>query len=50
VLEHGASGFIHFSIGDAPADVTLGWWAREVVPAVREAVAKDARPPRAIGD
>jgi alkanesulfonate monooxygenase SsuD/methylene tetrahydromethanopterin reductase-like flavin-dependent oxidoreductase (luciferase family) len=42
VLEHGASGFVHFAAGDAPADFTLGRWAREIVPAVREATATDA--------
>lgn len=38
-LEHGAAGFIHFPSGGAPADVALGQWANEIVPAVREAVA-----------
>ncbi|WP_336207086.1 LLM class flavin-dependent oxidoreductase [Nonomuraea sp. LPB2021202275-12-8] len=38
VLEHGASGFVHFAAGDTPLDVTLGLWAQEIVPAVREAV------------
>jgi alkanesulfonate monooxygenase SsuD/methylene tetrahydromethanopterin reductase-like flavin-dependent oxidoreductase (luciferase family) len=41
VLEHGASGFILFPPGDAVHDdVSLGRWAREIVPAVREAIAK----------
>ncbi|MET7463858.1 LLM class flavin-dependent oxidoreductase [Nonomuraea sp. NPDC005501] len=41
VLEHGASGFMLFSAGHAgPDPLLLGRWAREVVPAVREAVAK----------
>ncbi|WP_084955836.1 LLM class flavin-dependent oxidoreductase [Thermoactinospora rubra] len=39
VLEHGASGFVHFGADGTPADVTLGRWAQEIVPAVREAVA-----------
>ncbi|MFJ5773086.1 LLM class flavin-dependent oxidoreductase [Streptomyces sp. NPDC093094] len=39
VLEHGAAGFVHFRVdGDpAPYDVTLGRWAEEIAPAVREA-------------
>ncbi|WP_329362012.1 LLM class flavin-dependent oxidoreductase [Streptomyces sp. NBC_00669] len=40
VLEHGAAGFILFPTGDAPLDTALGRWAEEVVPAVRENVAK----------
>ncbi|WP_242908564.1 LLM class flavin-dependent oxidoreductase [Actinomadura terrae] len=39
VLEHGASGFILFPVGGGPLDVTLGRWAEEIVPAVREATA-----------
>jgi alkanesulfonate monooxygenase SsuD/methylene tetrahydromethanopterin reductase-like flavin-dependent oxidoreductase (luciferase family) len=39
VLEHDASGFVYFAADDIPADVTLGRWAQEIVPAVREAVA-----------
>jgi alkanesulfonate monooxygenase SsuD/methylene tetrahydromethanopterin reductase-like flavin-dependent oxidoreductase (luciferase family) len=43
VLEHGASGFILFPPPHSePDDVFLGRWAREVVPAVREAIAADA--------
>jgi alkanesulfonate monooxygenase SsuD/methylene tetrahydromethanopterin reductase-like flavin-dependent oxidoreductase (luciferase family) len=42
VLEYDASGFVHFAADDTPADVTLGRWAQEIVPAVREAVARDA--------
>lgn len=42
VLEHGASGFILFSPkGGTQDEVSLGRWAGEVVPAVREAVAKE---------
>ncbi len=41
VLEHGAGGFTFFPVDDGtPADVTIGRWAREVAPAVREAVRK----------
>ncbi|WP_067180128.1 LLM class flavin-dependent oxidoreductase [Microtetraspora niveoalba] len=44
VLEHGASGFTLFSAGhDAPDSVLLGRWAGEIVPAVREAIAKEGR-------
>jgi alkanesulfonate monooxygenase SsuD/methylene tetrahydromethanopterin reductase-like flavin-dependent oxidoreductase (luciferase family) len=40
VLEHGASGFMLFSpTGGAPDAATLGRWATEIAPAVREAVA-----------
>jgi alkanesulfonate monooxygenase SsuD/methylene tetrahydromethanopterin reductase-like flavin-dependent oxidoreductase (luciferase family) len=43
VLEHGASGFTLFSAGhDAPDLVFLGRWAAEIVPAVREAIAKES--------
>ncbi|WP_433250129.1 LLM class flavin-dependent oxidoreductase [Streptosporangium sp. CA-135522] len=42
VLEHDASGFILFSAGHGASDlVTLGRWAREIVPAVREAIARE---------
>ncbi|TDC51281.1 LLM class flavin-dependent oxidoreductase [Actinomadura sp. KC345] len=42
VLEHGAGGFTLFPAGDgAHSDVSLGRWAREIVPAVREAVGKE---------
>ncbi|MFI9155816.1 LLM class flavin-dependent oxidoreductase [Streptomyces sp. NPDC053367] len=43
VLEHGAAGFVHFRVdGDpTPYDVTLGRWAEEIAPAVREAVAAE---------
>jgi alkanesulfonate monooxygenase SsuD/methylene tetrahydromethanopterin reductase-like flavin-dependent oxidoreductase (luciferase family) len=41
VLEHGAGGFILFAPGGGAQDiVSLGRWASEVVPAVREAIAK----------
>jgi alkanesulfonate monooxygenase SsuD/methylene tetrahydromethanopterin reductase-like flavin-dependent oxidoreductase (luciferase family) len=40
VLEHRASGFIFRSTDDAPADEALATWAREIVPAVREAIDK----------
>ncbi|WP_116109856.1 LLM class flavin-dependent oxidoreductase [Amycolatopsis ruanii] len=43
VLEHGMSGFILFPPGHAAHDdVSLGRWAREIVPAVRERVAKES--------
>jgi alkanesulfonate monooxygenase SsuD/methylene tetrahydromethanopterin reductase-like flavin-dependent oxidoreductase (luciferase family) len=42
VLEHGASGFMLFSAGGGVQDeVSLGRWAKEIVPAVREAIAKE---------
>jgi alkanesulfonate monooxygenase SsuD/methylene tetrahydromethanopterin reductase-like flavin-dependent oxidoreductase (luciferase family) len=42
VLEHGASGFTLFSPGGGTQDaVSLGRWAAEIAPAVREAVAKE---------
>ncbi|MET9069899.1 LLM class flavin-dependent oxidoreductase [Streptosporangium sandarakinum] len=41
VLEHGASGFVLFSTDHGVTDLTtLSRWAQEVVPAVREAIAK----------
>lgn len=41
-LEHGASGFTLFSPrGGTPDIASLGRWAREIVPAVREAIAKE---------
>ncbi|RFS85148.1 LLM class flavin-dependent oxidoreductase [Actinomadura spongiicola] len=43
VLNHGASGFTLFSADGAPDDVTLGRWGAEIAPAVREAIAKEAR-------
>ncbi|MGI5493473.1 LLM class flavin-dependent oxidoreductase [Microtetraspora malaysiensis] len=42
VLEHGASGFTLFSPqGGTPDLVSLSRWATEIVPAVREAIAKE---------
>lgn len=42
VLDHGASGLILFSpSGDTPVITSLSRWAREIVPAVREAIAKE---------
>jgi hypothetical protein len=39
VLEHGASGFTLFAAGHGTTDeVSLGRWAEEIAPAVREAV------------
>jgi len=40
VLEHGASGFLLFAGRSTPDPVTLARWSREIVPAVREAIAK----------
>jgi alkanesulfonate monooxygenase SsuD/methylene tetrahydromethanopterin reductase-like flavin-dependent oxidoreductase (luciferase family) len=41
VLEHGAAAFIYvLPPGDIISDTTLNLWAREVAPAVREAIAK----------
>ena len=42
VLEHHASGFIYRSTDDTPASEALARWAREIVPAVRETIAKGA--------
>jgi alkanesulfonate monooxygenase SsuD/methylene tetrahydromethanopterin reductase-like flavin-dependent oxidoreductase (luciferase family) len=42
VLEHGASGFILFSTGAGAQEArSLARWGQEVVPAVREAIAKE---------
>ncbi|GAA0327769.1 LLM class flavin-dependent oxidoreductase [Actinoallomurus spadix] len=42
VLEHGASGFMLFSPeGGTPDLASLTRWARDIVPAVREAIAKE---------
>ena len=42
VLEHGASGFMLWTYErGAPDEVSLGRWAAEIAPAVREAVAKN---------
>ena len=40
VLESRASGFIYRSTDDTPAAQALTRWAREIVPAVREAIGK----------
>ena len=41
VLEHGAGAFQYMvRPGDSISDTTLNLWAHEVVPAVREAIAK----------
>ncbi|TGA92438.1 LLM class flavin-dependent oxidoreductase, partial [Streptomyces palmae] len=43
VVEHGASGFTLFAPDHGTPDLaTLGRWAREIAPAVREAVAKES--------
>ncbi len=39
VLEHHASGFVYRSTDETPQDQALLRWAREIVPAVREAIA-----------
>jgi alkanesulfonate monooxygenase SsuD/methylene tetrahydromethanopterin reductase-like flavin-dependent oxidoreductase (luciferase family) len=48
VIEHDASGFILFSpSGGAPDDVSLGRWASEIAPAVRDTTARgNPRSPR----
>ena len=44
VLQHGAAGFLLFSpAGGAPEADALGRWAREIAPAVRQAVAEEGR-------
>jgi hypothetical protein len=41
VLEHGSAAFIYLlPPGDILSDTTVNLWAHEVVPAVREAIAK----------
>jgi hypothetical protein len=41
VLEHGAAGFVLFGPGGGPPDeAAAARWTEEIVPAVREAVAK----------
>ncbi len=43
VLEHGAAGFMLFSPSGGTHDaISVSRWAKEIVPAVREAVAKEA--------
>jgi alkanesulfonate monooxygenase SsuD/methylene tetrahydromethanopterin reductase-like flavin-dependent oxidoreductase (luciferase family) len=38
ILEHGADGFVYFAPDATTADMALGRWAEEIVPAVREAI------------
>jgi hypothetical protein len=38
--QHGAGGFIYRSTDDTPAPVAMARFAKEIVPAVREAVGK----------
>ena len=40
MLDHGTSGFIHRGPANAPTATALTRWAQEIVPAVREAVAR----------
>jgi len=41
VLSHDAAGFVYFPVDDGgPVQVAFGTWAREIVPAIREAVAR----------
>jgi alkanesulfonate monooxygenase SsuD/methylene tetrahydromethanopterin reductase-like flavin-dependent oxidoreductase (luciferase family) len=41
VVDHGAAGFIHHRVNDpTPAGTTLARWATEIVPAVRETLAR----------
>ncbi|HEV2638722.1 MAG TPA: LLM class flavin-dependent oxidoreductase [Actinocrinis sp.] len=42
VLDHGASGFVLFPARGEPDEVSIARWAREIAPAVREAVAAAA--------
>jgi hypothetical protein len=47
VLEHDASGFVLFSPSGGSTDiVSLGRWAGEVAPAVRDAIGQDKGPPQ----
>jgi alkanesulfonate monooxygenase SsuD/methylene tetrahydromethanopterin reductase-like flavin-dependent oxidoreductase (luciferase family) len=49
VLEHDASGFILFSPSGGTTDaVSLGRWASEIVPAVREAITKENAHPSSL--
>lgn len=42
VIEHGAGGFMLFSPeGGTPDEISLAYWGREIVPAVRESIAKE---------
>ena len=45
VLEHGAGGFTYFPIGDLPVERASALWAEEIVPGVREALAKHEAAP-----
>jgi alkanesulfonate monooxygenase SsuD/methylene tetrahydromethanopterin reductase-like flavin-dependent oxidoreductase (luciferase family) len=50
VLEHGASGFMLFSAdGGTPDAITLGRWANEIAPAIREAITKEKASPEFAG-
>jgi alkanesulfonate monooxygenase SsuD/methylene tetrahydromethanopterin reductase-like flavin-dependent oxidoreductase (luciferase family) len=40
ILEHGADGFVYFAPDATTADMALGRWAEEIVPAVREAISQ----------
>lgn len=40
VIDHNASGFIFRNTGDTPAPVAVAQYAQEIVPAVREVIAK----------
>ena len=40
VLDHGAGGFTYFPVGDQPIERASAVWAEEIVPGVREALAK----------
>ena len=41
VLEHGADGFTYFPVGDLPVERASALWAEEIVPGVREVLAKE---------
>ncbi|MDI2130441.1 LLM class flavin-dependent oxidoreductase [Yinghuangia seranimata] len=40
VLDHDASGFVHFTVGGTPPENAVAVWSNEIAPAVREAVTK----------
>lgn len=40
VVDHGAGGFTYFPVGDVPVERASEVWAQEVVPGVREALAR----------
>jgi alkanesulfonate monooxygenase SsuD/methylene tetrahydromethanopterin reductase-like flavin-dependent oxidoreductase (luciferase family) len=46
VLEHHAGGFLYHSTDDTPAAEALTRWAQEIVPAVREGIAKQLGVPQ----